>query len=133
MAHLHAGPVSTLGTVPVVLADRPDLLERLERLVGRVEDGRLDRRILELCRLRVGTLLGCPAHRGPIPSRHDMDERQRACLDFAEQFVLDHHAITDGDARRVTEHLTDAEMVVLTTALAVYDGFCRFEIMFPGG
>ncbi len=125
--------MSTLGRVPLALADRPDLLERLERLVRRVEDGRLDSRILELCRLRVGTLLGCPAHAGSVPASQDMDERQRACLDFAEQFVLDHHAITDGDASRVTEHLTDAEMVALTTALAVYDGFCRFEIMFPGG
>lgn len=125
--------MSTLGRVPLALADRPDLLDRLERLVRQAEDGRLDRRILELCRLRVGTLLGCPAHQGPVPRREDLDAKQRACLDFAEQFVLDHHAITDGDARRVTEHLTDAEMVALTTALAVYDGFCRFEIMFPGG
>lgn len=125
--------MTNLGRVPAVLADRPDLLERLGQLVSRVEDGRLDRRILELCRLRVGTLLGCPAHRGPVPPGAELDERQRVCLDFAEQFVLDHHAITDGDASRVTAHLSDAEMVALTTALAVYDGFCRFEIMFSGG
>lgn len=122
-----------LGRVPAVLADRPDLLERLERLAGRLDDGALDRRILELCRRRVGTLLGCPEHAGPIPSREELDARQRACLDFAERFVLDHHAITDADAARVGEHLTDAEMVALTSALAVYDGFCRFEIMFAGG
>ncbi|HET9078450.1 MAG TPA: hypothetical protein VFN68_16055 [Acidimicrobiales bacterium] len=122
-----------LGRVPDVLSGRPELLERLETLVRRVEDGRLDRRILGLCRRRVGTLLGCPAHRGVIPARDRMDDRERACVDFAEQFVLAHHDITDDDARRVTSHLSDAEMVALTTALAVYDGFCRFEIMFSGG
>lgn len=125
--------MSTLGSVSVALADRPDLLGRLQRLVTIVEDGRLDRGVLALCRGRVGTLLGCPAHASPVPAREALDDRQAACLDFAEQFVLDHHAITEADAARVTAHLSDAELVTLTTALAVYDGFCRFEIMFPGG
>lgn len=102
--------MSTLGLVPDILADRPDLLGRLKLLVERVEDGRLDPCILDLCR-RVGTLLGCPAHRGTVPLAAEFDERQRACLGFAEQFVLDAHSVPDEDARRMTEHLTDAEAV----------------------
>lgn len=125
--------MTSLGTVPDALGSRPELLERLEHLVSVIEDGRLDRGILDLCRRRVGTLLGCPAHAGPVPSTDQLDARQQACLGFAEQFVLAHHEITDEDAGRVTGFLSDGEMVAFTTALAVYDGFCRFEIMFTGG
>lgn len=123
----------TLGQVTPALAQRPDLLGPLERLVELVEDGRIDVDLLAMCRRRVGTLLGCPAHAGPVPPRDALDDRQRACLDFAEMFVMDHHAITDDDAARVTSHLSDAEMVAFTTALAVYDGFCHFEVMYSGG
>jgi alkylhydroperoxidase family enzyme len=119
-----AGVTPTLATA---LAGRPDLLSKIDRLFAVVEDGRLDPAILDLCRKRVGTLLRCPNHAGPIPPRSEMDPRQLACVDFAELFVLDHHGITDAQAAEVIRHLGDAEMVVLTTALAVYDGFCRFE------
>ncbi len=125
--------MSDLGSVPTLLAGRPDLLSRLEKLVGVVEDGRIDPETLQLCRRRVGTLLGCPAHSGPVPTREEMDSRQRACVDFTEQFVLAHHDITDEDAAVVTAELGDAGMVAFTTALAVYDGFCRFELMFQEG
>jgi alkylhydroperoxidase family enzyme len=113
--------------VAQALRDRPDLLVRLTRLVDLVEDGRFDPQILAMCRKRVGTILACPTHAGRAPAREELDSRQLACLDFAEMFVLDHHSITDEDARAVTAHLSDAEMVVFTTALALYDGFCRFE------
>ncbi len=120
--------MSRLGAVESILADRPDLLGRLSKLVDLAEDGRVDPGLLRLCRARVGKLLGCPAHAGEVPRLEDLDDRQRAVLAFAELFVMDHHSITDEDARRVTAHLSDAEMVTLTTALAVYDGFCRLEI-----
>ena len=113
------------------LASRPDLRAGIERLFAVVEDGRLDPDILGLCRKRVGTLLHCPNHAGAIPPRDQLTERQRSCVDFAEMFVLDHHAITDEQAGEVTRYLSDAEMVVLTTALAIYDGFCRFERTLP--
>ncbi len=119
--------MSPTPTRAEALAERPDLLAGIDRLFAVVEDGRFDRNILDMCHRRVGTLLRCPNHVGPIPPRSELSPRQLACVDFAELFVLDHHGITDAQAGEVTAHLSDAEMVVLTTALAVYDGFCRFE------
>lgn len=121
------------GWSPSGLAGRPDLTSRLEKLTALVEDGRFDPEILDMCRRRVATLLGCPVHAGPVPRLEDLDERHRACLDFAEMFVIDHHSITDEQASGVKAHLSDSEMVAFTTALALYDGFCRFEILHPGG
>ena len=109
------------------LAGRPDLRAGIERLFAVVEDGRFDLEILQMCRKRVATLLRCPNHAGPVPPRDQLSGRQLACIDFAELFVLDHHGISDDQATEVTRHLSDAEMVALTTALAIYDGFCRFE------
>lgn len=114
-------------TVAQALADRPDLQAGVARLFAVVEDGRFDPEILDLCRRRVATLLRCPNHAAPVPPRDQLTVRQLACMDFAEAFVLDHHGITDEQSAAVTRHLSDAEMVVLTTALAIYDGFCRFE------
>jgi len=119
--------MSTTPTLAEALAGRPDLRAGIERLFAVVEDGRFDPEILDLCHRRVATLLRCPNHAAPVPRREQLSERQLACMDFAESFVLDHHAITDEQAAAVTRHLSDAEMVVLTTALAIYDGFCRFE------
>ncbi len=125
--------MTSIGVAEEALQERPELLERLRRLLGLVEDGRIDPAILDLCRKRVGTLLGCPIHAAALPARDDLGETERACLDFCELFVIDHAAITDADAARVTERLGDAGMVAFTTALALYDGFCRFEILMAGG
>lgn len=119
--------MSTAITLAEALAGRPDLRSGIDKLFALVEDGRFDPVILDLCRRRVGTLLRCPNHAGPIPPRAQLDVRQLACVDFAEAFVLDHHGITDEQAALLTRHLSDAETVALTTALAIYDGFCRVE------
>ena len=133
MAHLHGGIVTSIDIVGEALSERPELLDRLQRLLGLVEDGRIDPAILDLCRKRVGTLLGCPVHAAALPAGDDLGETDRACLDFCELFVMDHAAITDADAALVSERLGDAGMVAFTTALALYDGFCRFEILMAGG
>ena len=133
MARLHGGVMTSIDIVGEVLSGRPELLDRLQRLFGLVEDGRVDPSMLDLCRKGVGTLLGCPDHAAALPAGDDLGETDRACLDFCELFVMDHAAITDADAARVSERLGDAGMVAFTTALALYDGFCRFEILVAGG
>jgi alkylhydroperoxidase family enzyme len=102
--------------------------------------------VLELCRLRVAQLL---AARHPQSVRTpqalaaglneariaalsdwwnsgDFSPTERACLRFAEQFVLDAKGISDADAAAVVGALGDAGTVAFVEALAIFDGFSRF-------
>jgi alkylhydroperoxidase family enzyme len=102
--------------------------------------------VLELCRLRVAQLLDA---RHPQSVRTpqalaaglkeariaglsnwwnsgDFSSTERACLRFAEQFVLDAKGITDADAAAVVSALGEAGTVALVEALAIFDGFSRF-------
>jgi alkylhydroperoxidase family enzyme len=106
----------------------------------------VDASVLELCRLRVAQMLGA---RHPLGLRTPeaasaglgedriaaleswwssdaFGETERACLRFAEQFVLDAKGITDADAAAVVGALGDAGMVAFVEALAIFDGFARF-------
>jgi len=105
--------------------------------------------LLELCRLRIAALVGCESELGiryqgtldaglteskiaALDHWHDdarFSERERAVLAFAELFVRDPHAITDGDARAVVHELGDAGTVAFVEALALFDGFARFRVM----
>jgi alkylhydroperoxidase family enzyme len=59
--------------------------------------------------------------------REDLfDATERACLRFAEQFVLDAQQISDADAHAVKDALGDAGLVAFVEALAILDGFSRF-------
>jgi alkylhydroperoxidase family enzyme len=129
---------------------RPDLLSDVKRFHALFwQDGRIDPVVLELCRLRIASLLRCeselraryePARRAGLtegkiaaltawPKAPDFTARERACLAFAEAFVMDVHSIDDDLAAAVTEHLSPAEMVAFTEALAVFDGFMRFRLV----
>ena len=57
------------------------------------------------------------------------DATERACLRLAEQFVLDAKGITDAEVAPVREALGDATVVALVEALAIFDGFTRFQKM----
>ena len=57
------------------------------------------------------------------------DGTERACLHFAEQFVLDPRQLSDEDAARVRESLGDAGLVGFVEALALFDGFTRFQLV----
>lgn len=105
--------------------------------------------VLELCRLRIATLHGDEAQQR---LRHDSavragltedkvadlahyvdsphySDHERACLSYAEQYVLDVHGITDADAERVKQRMSDAEFVAFTVALGLFDGFGRFRLV----
>ena len=124
---------------------RPDLYEQYRAFAYLFWSRRpVDPVLLELCSARVAQLLGCDS---ALSSRsgHTLDERiaaletwqdamvfsdvERACLAFAEKFVLDPHGITDADAAAVTAHLSAAEVVAFAEALALFDGFTRFRII----
>jgi len=57
------------------------------------------------------------------------DATERACLRLAEQFVLDAKGIADDDVAPVRAALGDAGVVALVEALALFDGFTRFQKM----
>jgi alkylhydroperoxidase family enzyme len=126
---------------------RPDLFAAWREFAGIFWEKRLvDPVLLELCRLRVAQLHGA-AH--PLSTRMreaseaGLDEAkiarladwwkqpgfsdlERACLRFAEQFVLDAQALSDEEARPVVAALGDAGTVAFVEALAIFDGFGRF-------
>ena len=52
---------------------------------------------------------------------------ERACIRFAEQFLIDHNEIGDHDVRELTELLTPAGVVTFTTALIAWDNQHRFD------
>src|SRR5262245_48142384 len=103
--------------------------------------------VLELCRLRVAQLLRCegelrlryrPARAAGLeeskiamlerwPTAPAFTDAERACLAYAEQFVLDAHGVTDAQAADVTARLGASGLVALTEALALFEGFARFR------
>jgi len=101
--------------------------------------------LLELCRLRMATLLASPAEearrtgraraaglddakvadlpRWPTSSR--FDDRERACLALAEQFVIDANGVTDENVAGVTAHLGADGCYGFVQALSVVETFQR--------
>jgi alkylhydroperoxidase family enzyme len=131
-----------------VMALRPDLAELLEHYSSEAWAGN-DPVVLELCRLRIAMLHRDPdqqrvRHRPALeaglteekiaaiphyPSSALFSEHERACLAYAEQFVIDVHGITDADAERVKRTMTDAEFVSFTVALGLLDGIGRMRLI----
>lgn len=116
---------------------RPALRDDLRRFEALLWESGVDRETLDLCRLRVAQLLRCDAvlratardlerlSRWPT----EFDARTRACLAFAEAFVMDPRSITDDDAAAVVAHLGAAGLVAFTEALAIFDGLTRARLM----
>lgn len=113
----------------------PRLAESLDAL----EDGLWaanDPALLDLCRLRLGQLVGRdlePRHAPPTkvaalrrwPTDPAFTEAERALLDFCEHFAIDARTVTDAQAARLHEHFTPAQLAALTTGIAVYDALAR--------
>ena len=62
------------------------------------------------------------------PMSSKFDERQRAVLSWAEQWVTDPEQITDEDATRLRASLSDRECAALSTALAVFESLTRTRV-----
>jgi alkylhydroperoxidase family enzyme len=129
------------------LALRPELFEAWRRFTALFWEKRLlDPALLELCRARVGQMIGAsvpdasdamraareafdPRKRDALAEWWNSDlfsDAERDCLRFAEQFVLDPRQIGDADARAVVAQLGDAGTVAFVEVLAILDGFSRF-------
>ena len=140
------------GRTPLdrVLGLRPELHRGLLAFYALFWERRLvDPVLLELCRLLAAGLLGCTSeqrirYRPAVDAGLSelaaasvatwrtagcFDARERACLLFAEKFVLDPHTIDDADVAAVRDAIGTEATVALTEALALFDGFMRFRRM----
>ena len=64
------------------------------------------------------------------PTSEEFTERERICLEFTEQFVIQSSAISDEDVARVMTVLTPEEFIYLCKALSVMDQFARASSAF---
>jgi alkylhydroperoxidase family enzyme len=116
------------------------LIEDYNRSIERVHPV-----LVELCRLRMATLLGSkldlslrykPAIDASLTEEKVRElprygksplftERERVCIEFAEQFALQSSAITDEDVARVQSVLDPEEFIYFVKALSVMDQLQR--------
>ncbi|MBM3659309.1 MAG: hypothetical protein FJW95_07365 [Actinobacteria bacterium] len=92
--------------------------------------------LLDLCRLRLGQLVGreMSARHAPAdkvaglrtwPTDPAFTEANRALLDFCEHYAIDARTVTDAQAARLHEHFDEPTLAALTTGIAVFDALVR--------
>jgi alkylhydroperoxidase family enzyme len=135
-----------------VLAGLTTGVPELAALYSELWDAGVDAVTLELCRLRMATLIGSAddlAAREPRaiaaglteddvaalpswPSSERFTDAQRAALGFAEQYVIDAHGFSDDDMAAMHEHFTEPQLAALTTACATFDALARARTVLAG-
>jgi alkylhydroperoxidase family enzyme len=111
-----------------VLALRPAAAHRMRELEAALwENDRLDSAIVELVRSRVGQLLGLPGA-WSVPDV-DRSPREKAAVDFAEQYVLDPSGVTDDQTAELNRLFTEPELTALTFSIAVFDAIGRAHLV----
>lgn len=140
-------------TFAETFGQRPNLFaawRSFEALLWQAEGARPE--IYALCRRRIAQMNGSavlPGSSDPAVDDPRFDQKEhalsawwksdlfdpleRACLAFAEQYVLDPGGIGDDMAKPVTEALGPAGTVAFVEALAIFDGFTRFCAMLDVG
>ena len=128
-----------------LLALLPAGYDELRALYASIWELDIDAVTLELCRLRLATLIDSRADlavRDPRavaaglgdaqvealpawPTSSLFTAAQRAALGFVEQYVIDAHGITDADAAAMHEHFTPQQLATLTLAMATFDALAR--------
>jgi alkylhydroperoxidase family enzyme len=92
--------------------------------------------LLDLCRLRLGQLVGrdLPPRAAPPekvaalrrwPDAPEFDDAERALLDFCEHYAIDAGSVTDAMAARLHQHFDEPTLAALTTGIAVHDALVR--------
>lgn len=122
-----------------VLADHPEVSRALDEAWGAAWKA-VDPVLLDLCRLRIATLLGAIATPLAVPAGDErvvdlarwptapaFDATERACLAFAEQFVIDVAGLDDATAVAVADALGEQGLADFTSALLVVEQRLRLE------
>ena len=124
-----------------VLGERTAVADQLENVHGLAWEV-VDPALLALCRMRVAMLLDYQYELGI--SKNDLDaekisslsqwsssslftERERSCLRFTEEFVVDVSSIPDSSAFAVRDHLGDEGFVNFVNALLVVEQRIRLQ------
>jgi alkylhydroperoxidase family enzyme len=122
----------------------PDAFGHLRVLYAGLWDAGMDPVTLELCRLRIATLVGGAADLVAPDPRADLDaslvdalsswptspmfsDVQRAALGFAEQYTIDAHGVTDEQAAELHRFFSSTQLTTLTMAIAVFDALARMR------
>jgi hypothetical protein len=150
----HLTRARTSGTI-VDMAEDPSIEQQLQRVLTGRDDvvthltdahaaaqAAVSPRILELCRARVAALLGGPppapdtavssetyAALAQWPTSALFDTTDRACLAFAEQFVIDVASLDDATAFAVRDALGDQGFADFVSALLVIEQRQRLHLM----
>jgi alkylhydroperoxidase family enzyme len=103
---------------------RPEAYARFRELYDGLWGHGVDDATLDLCQTRVQSLLTLQ----PDPTPAGVSTAQRACLAYAEQYVLDPHGLRDADFDALHEHYDDAALATLTLAVAMFDALARFSL-----
>lgn len=115
-------------SLDAALALRPDLRGPLDGLLRTLREGPVEPTLLEACDALIRHRVGVPVD-GPIPDVADpsLDDRTRAVLVMAEQFVVDPHGIEPPMRDAVLDHCSMAELATLVQAFAMFDALARME------
>ena len=136
--------MDTSAVLTQVLEDDPDSARHLAQAYSAAWEIS-HRRQLELCRLRVAMLLGCDFELGLRTPKCDIDEttvadlsrwpsselfdsRDRVCLAFCEQFVVDVAGLDDATARAVSSELGEQGLADFVSALLVVEQRQRLRL-----
>ena len=126
-----------------VLADRAPVADQLEKIHGLAWEV-ADPVLLDLCRLRIAMLLGCHSELEVLNSDLDSDkiaslsqwatsglfsEREKSCLRFTEEFIVDVSQIPDSSAFAVRDHLGEEGFVNFVNALLVIEQRIRLQLV----
>jgi alkylhydroperoxidase family enzyme len=130
----------------LVLSPASDTLRLYRDAIWR--DPATDPRVLELCRLRLGQLLGVDPRMRAIapgaaargvdeqtvadlaqwPTSTSFGSRDRAALAFAEQWLLDPSGVTDDLCAALRDALGEPGCAALTMGLALAEAMLRLEL-----
>jgi alkylhydroperoxidase family enzyme len=123
--------------------------DELRALYAGLFDAGVDPVTLDLCRLRLATLIGSRADlavRDPRAVAAGLDDEtvgalahwpksdrftdaQRAALAYTEQFVIDAHGFNARDEAELKRHYTPAQLATLTIAVAAFDALARVRAL----
>jgi len=126
-----------------VLGDRAGVKKELANIHDLAWDA-VDKELLSLCKLRVAMILGCdeevasarqyldPSKADAIsqwPSSNIFTDREKSCLHFSEEFIIDVSSISDESASTVREHLGEEGFVTFVNALLVVEQRIRLLLV----